>query len=144
MEDELFEVCWQGVSWWKEVIVVWEDRLEAHQVPTKHVLLGQVVDARKVISALVRLHVLQELHCDWAVEPCNVPLSILSFGQVILKVEFSDFLDHVVMSVQRIHHHTISLESDLLRSQIILIVIFITGSEPIRVVRRISIARVII
>ena len=144
MKDEFFKVCRQGVCWWKEVIFVGEDGLEAHQVPTKHVLLGQVIDARKVISTLVWLHVLEELHGDWAIEPCDIPLSILSFGQMILKVEFGNFFDYIVMSPQRVHHHTICLEGDLLRSQVILIVIFITRSEPIRIVRRIGIAGVIV
>ena len=48
------------------------------------------------------------------------------------------------MSVQRIHHHTVRPESYFLRSQVILIVIFITGSEPIRIIWRIGIACVII
>ena len=82
-------------------------------MPAEHVLFSQVVDAREVISPLVGLHPLEHLDCDGPIEPCDVPLRVLSLRQVVLEVELGDLLDHIVVRVVRIHSQPIGLVSDL-------------------------------
>ena len=95
-------------------------------MPPKHVFLGQIVDAWQMISPLVRLHPLQKLHSDWAVEPAYVPLPILSLRQVVLEVELCHLLNHVIVRVLRVHGQTLCFPLDLVRVKLVLIVFLVT------------------
>lgn len=74
---------------------------------TQHVFLCQIVDARQMISALIWLHALQKLNSNRAVRPCDVPLTVLSFGQMIFKVKLCRFLDYIVVRVLGVHDHAL-------------------------------------
>ena len=103
-------------------------------MPTEHIFLGQIVNARKVICPLVRLHSLQKLDGDGAVVPRYVPGRVLPFGQVVLEVELGDLLDHIIVRVISVHHQSIRLISDIFRVELALLVLLVTRSEPIRVI----------
>ena len=63
---------------------------------------------------------------------------------MVLELELGHFLDNIVVSMLRIHYQPIRTNSYLLRRQLILIIVFIARREPVRVVRRIAVAAVVI
>ena len=63
---------------------------------------------------------------------------------MVLEVELGNLFDHVVVGVGCKHYHSIVAESDLLGVKFAVIVILITGSEPVGVVRRVSVAAIIV
>jgi len=74
-------------------------------MPPQHVLLSQVVHARKVISPLVLVHFLEKSDSDGPVKPSQIPITILPPSQVILEDKLSHLLNHIIMRVPRIHHN---------------------------------------
>ena len=63
---------------------------------------------------------------------------------MVLELELGHFLDNIVVGMLRIHYQPICTNSYLLRRQLILIIVFIARREPVRVVRRIAVAAVVI
>ena len=76
-------------------------------MPAEHILLRQVIDAREVISSLIRVHSLQKPDRDGSIVPGDVPLRVLSLCQMVFESELGDFLDHVIVSVQSKHYHAV-------------------------------------
>ena len=87
-----------------------------------------------MIGSLVLLHTLKEPYCDRTVVPSDIPLAILTLGQMVLKCELGNFFDHIVVGVHSEHYHAISSVCNLLSTQLAILVIFITRSEPVRVI----------
>ena len=132
--QEFLEVFWQVVSRWEKVVVIGKDCLQAHQMSTKHVFLCQVVNARKMICPLVRLHSLKQFDSDRAIVPRDIPSSVHPLRQMVLEVELCHLFDHIIVRVIGIHHESICLVCDVFGVQLALFVILITRSEPIRII----------
>ena len=103
-------------------------------MPTEHVFLGEIVNARKVICPLVRLHSLQKLYSYRTVVPRYIPGCIHPFSQMILKIELGDLLDNIVVRMISVHHQSIRLVGDILRVQLTLLLLLVARREPIRVI----------
>ena len=98
-----------------------------------------------MISTLVRLHSLQKLHRNWAIKPGDVPLTILSLRQMVLKVKFGCFLNDIVVRVLGVHDQALCFPRYILRIQLVPIFTFlITRSEPIWVIGRVPITSVVV
>lgn len=93
---------------------------------------------------MVGLHALQELHVDWSVKPGNIPLTFESFGEMVLKIELCNFFDDIIMRLFSVHHHTIRSPCDIFSFQFIVLIVLVTRSEPVGVIRGISIAAIVI
>lgn len=63
---------------------------------------------------------------------------------MVFEVELGDLFDHVVVGVGCKHDHAIVAVSDFLSIKLHIVVIFIARSEPVRIVRRVSIAAIVI
>ena len=101
---------------------------------TEQVLLGQVANAGEVISALIWLHVLQQLYRNRPIKPSDVPIGVLALRQVELELELGHLLDNVVVGVLGVHNHAVGAEGDLLRVRVPFFLVFVARSEPVRVI----------
>lgn len=63
---------------------------------------------------------------------------------MVLKVELCSFFNHVVVGVEGIHDQAIGFVGDVLSILLPIFVILVTRSEPVRVVRGVSVASIVI
>ena len=103
-------------------------------MPAEHILLRQVIDAREVISSLIRVHSLQKPDRDGSIVPGDVPLRVLSLRQMVFESELGDLLDNIVVRMISVHHQSIRLVGDILRVQLTLFLLLVARREPIRVI----------
>lgn len=107
LRQEFGKILREHICGRKERILLWEGILESHQVSTEHVLLCQIVHARKMIGPLKWLHRFEKACRDRKIEPGYVPRTIGSLGEVILKHELALLANHVIVGVLRVHDHPI-------------------------------------
>ena len=133
--QEFGKVLRKHIRCWKEGILLGVRILEAHQVASEHVFLGQIIHSRKVIGSLERLHWFEKASSDGEIEPGNVPGAVGSFRQVVFKHKFTFFTNHVVMGVFGIHDHAVLAISYLFGVLLFTRVEFlIAGRVPVGVV----------
>ena len=80
--QKVFIITRKQVCCRKKVILIWQQVLHPHAVSPKHVLLREVIYARKVIHSLMRLHLLQKFYAVWPIKPCVVPIFLCLFTHV--------------------------------------------------------------
>ena len=97
----------------------------------EHILLGQIVDAWKMICPLVRLHSLQKFDRDRPVIPRDIPCCIHPLRQMVLEVELGDFFYDIVMRMIGVHNEAICFVCHVFWIKLTFLIIFITRSEPI-------------
>ena len=63
---------------------------------------------------------------------------------MVLEVELGDFLDDIVMGEGREHCHSVLSESNFLGIQLSILIVFVTGGEPVGVIGGVSVAAIVI
>ena len=77
----LVQVLWIEPCLWEKPVMVRELFLKTLQMDRQSILPGNVIHAKEVINALVRLKLWEELRCDSKVLPADLPIQILGVGR---------------------------------------------------------------
>ena len=62
-----------------------------------------------MVGSLVKVHFLEQLRLNGAVEPGNVPVRLLFLCQMILEECLSDLFDHIIVRVATVHGDSVRL-----------------------------------